>query len=74
MRGILSNALSDPAAADELRGRRKGRGTAVLRVVLAAGGGARRDCVGDHIPTRVLEVGHAMLRHEFLFTGPQRDG
>ena len=26
MRGILSDALSDPAAADELRARRKGRG------------------------------------------------
>jgi AcrR family transcriptional regulator len=68
MRGILSNALSDPAAADELRARRKGRGTAVLRVVIARAV-ARGEIVGDHVPTRVLEVGHAMLRHEFLFTG-----
>lgn len=73
MRGILSDALSDPATADDLRARRKGRGTAVLRAVIARAA-ARGEIATHHgFPPRVLEVGHAMLRHEFLFTGSVTD-
>ena len=69
MRGILSDALGDPAAADELRARRKGRGAAVMRESSRRAVARGELASADDPPARVLEVGHAMLRHEFLFTG-----
>lgn len=72
MRGILSDALSDPVTGAELRSRRKGRGTAVIRVVVTRAV-ARGELDADGVPDRVLEVGHAMLRHEFLFGGAVTD-
>ncbi|GAA1986361.1 TetR/AcrR family transcriptional regulator [Microbacterium pumilum] len=68
MRGILSDALGDPGVADELRSRRKGRGDAVMREIVRRAR-ARGELGDGDLSPRVLEVGHAMLRHEFLFGG-----
>ncbi len=68
MRGILSDALVDPAAAEDLRARRKGRGAAVMSEVVRRAA-ARGELAPVAVSPRVLEVGHAMLRHEFLFAG-----
>ena len=73
MRGILSDALGDPGAADELRARRKGRGAAVMREVTRRAQARGELAAGADVSPRVLEVGHAMLRHEFLFAGSVAD-
>ena len=73
MRGILSDALGDAGVASELRARRKGRGDAVMREIV--GRAMARGDLGDaEMSQRVLEVGHAMLRHEFLFSGSVASG
>lgn len=72
LRGILGDVLADPTAATELRSRRAGRGAAVMREIVRRAA-ARGELATAEVPERVLQVGHAMLRHEFLFAGRVAD-
>lgn len=69
MRGVLFDALRDPARTEELRRRSMGReqrtlGAAVRRAV------ARGEIDTDRVTPARLEAGRAMLRQYFLFNGP----
>ncbi len=68
LRGVLADALRDDAASQVLRARRQGRGVQlVLELVRRAHG--RGEVDADAVTPRQLEVGHAMVRHEFLVHG-----
>jgi AcrR family transcriptional regulator len=72
LRGVLGDAIVGGSAIDALRGRSRGRGVALLsEVVQRAGARGELDAAG--IPLRRLEVGHALIRYEFLVTGALPD-
>lgn len=68
MRGLLSDALSDPARTARLRNRSQGAGRRAMREITRRAV-ERGEMDADRITPRRLEVGQAMLRQQFLFTG-----
>lgn len=71
LRGLLGDVLGDADVAAEFRAYRKGRGAHVVgALVLRA---IERGELAGGVPPARLEVGHGMLRHEFLFTGAVSD-
>lgn len=68
LRGIFSDALRDPGRADEIRSHTQGRTVKVIREIVDRAG-RRGELDAGAVTHRQLEVGHAMLRQEFLVTG-----
>jgi AcrR family transcriptional regulator len=72
LRGVLSEALRDPDTAAELVGLRQGNSVELVRALVTRASG-RGELPSGAIPVRRLEVGPAMLRHEFLVRGSVSD-
>jgi AcrR family transcriptional regulator len=68
LRGVLSEALRDPETAAELAALRHGNSVEMVQA-LATRAVDRGDIPPGAIHARRLEVGPAMLRHEFLVRG-----
>lgn len=72
MRGLLSDALSDPEKAAHVRTFSRGRTTRMMRVIVDRAA-ERGELDAASITARQLEAGHAVLRFHFLTTGTVPD-
>ncbi|MGH3734132.1 MAG: TetR/AcrR family transcriptional regulator [Micromonosporaceae bacterium] len=70
LRGLLSDALGDPARAAELRQHSAGTGRSAMREIVRRAV-ERGEIDGAAVTPRRLDVLKAMLRQEFLFGGAQ---
>lgn len=68
MRGLLSDALRDPARAAELRTHSRGHTRRTVREILRRAG-KRGEVDAEAITDRQVEVGPALLRYHFLTGG-----
>jgi AcrR family transcriptional regulator len=68
MRGLLGDALRDETRTDELRRYSHGAGRRTMAEI-ARRAVARGEISADAVTVRRLDVGQAMLRHQFLFHG-----
>lgn len=68
LRGVLSDAAADPISTARLRQNSQGIGRKAMREVLRRAV-ERGEIRSDAVTPRRLEVGQAMLRHHFLFSG-----
>ncbi|GAA1798463.1 TetR/AcrR family transcriptional regulator [Agromyces neolithicus] len=65
LKGLISETLRDPDVAERFRARGRGRGLETMRTLVARAV-ARGELGSAAVSERRLEVGHNLMRHEFL--------
>lgn len=73
LKGVLSETLRDPAAAERFSNRAKGRNLDIMHI-LADRAAVRGELSGASVSDRRLEVGHNLIRHEWLMNCGIGDG
>lgn len=72
LRGLFSDAVSDPAKAREVKSRAQGRSATSIRELVNRAV-ARGELAPVELTARQAVVGHAMIRHHFLWQGDVPD-
>lgn len=68
LKGLISETLRDPAVAERFRARSRGRGIRMMHTLVERAV-ERGELARVAMPERRLEVGHNLIRHEFLLNG-----